>query len=238
MSSDARVLESPLASATPLSVQLKEGTRQAHDHVERAASFNRLIVVRLPEADPLAAASESAREAQIAEYREIYRRFMIAAYGFEAGVNALLQGSTALPAAIATGFAFEAIDPLTLIREDMLRVFGVASLDDLHVMESLPAVRTLPELAGVEYVRRGSRAGGAVIAAVVERNLGLTRDHGASFIAQYGKQTRGVLVALKAWLDSLPFTAEETAVAVATARATFEAVQQYHLRLEDQFARV
>ena len=105
-------------------------------------------------------------------------------------------------------------------------------------MEGLPAVRTLPELAGVEYVRRGSRAGGAVIAAVVERNLRLTREHGASFLAQYGKQTRAVLVSLKTWLDALPFSEAETEAAVIAARATFEAVQQYHGRLEDQFARV
>lgn len=222
----------------PLSVLLKDGTREVHEHVERAASFNRLIVVRMPDADVASELSAAMRDKLLVEYREIYRRFMIGAYGFESAVNAALKTSPALAAAVAAGFEFEANDPVELIREDVRTVFGAAALDGVQVMQGLPAMRTLPELAGVEYVRRGSRAGGAVIAAVVERNLGLTREHGASFLAQYGKQTRSVLVALKAWLDALPFSAEETAVAVAAARATFEAVQNYHLQLEDQFARV
>lgn len=234
MSSEIPVPES--AARLPLSVQLKHGTREVHEHVERAASFNRLIVVRMPDADPASGLSAAMRDKLILEYREIYRRFMIGAYGFESAVNAALQASPALAAAIAAGFAFEAHDPVELIREDMRVVFGAAALDGVQVMQGLPAIHTLPELAGVEYVRRGSRAGGAVIAAVVERNLGLTREHGASFLAQYGKQMRGVLVALKAWLDALPFSEAETAVAVDAARATFEAVQNYHLQLEDQFA--
>lgn len=236
MSGEALV--SGTADRLPLSVQLKDGTREVHEHVERAASFNRLIVVRMPDAGADSELSAVVRDKLLVEYREIYRRFMIGAYGFEAAVNAALKTSPALAAAVAAGFEFEANDPVELIRNDMRTVFGAGALDDVQVMQGLPQMRTLPALAGVEYVRRGSRAGGAVIAAVVERNLGLTREHGASFLAQYGKQTRSVLVALKAWLDALPFSETETAVVVAAARATFEAVQNYHLQLEDQFARV
>ena len=236
MSMDTQPPHAP--NPMPLSVRLKAGTREVHEHVERTASFNRLIVVRMPGVDASSSLNESVRGALLTEYREVYRRFMVAAYGFEAGVNEVLKRSAALPLAEAAGFEFERHDPVVLIREDLLHVFGAESLEGLRLMEGLPAVRTLPELAGVEYVRRGSRAGGAVIAAVVERNLRLTREHGASFLAQYGKQTRAVLVSLKTWLDALPFSEAETEAAVIAARATFEAVQQYHGRLEDQFARV
>ena len=221
----------------PLSLLLREGTREAHEQVERAASFNRLIVVRIPVVDADSAPARVSRERALEQYREIYRRFLIASYGFEAAVNDAIAGSPARAAAIASGYAPEQHDPTELIRNDLREVFGPAALAELRPMDGLPAAATLAGLAGVEYVRRGSRAGGAVIAAVVEFNLELTREHGASFLAQYGKQTRAVLVALREWLDSLPLTEPEAREAVASAVATFGVVQRWHLRLEDALAK-
>lgn len=227
--------EAPPTGPPPLSLRLKEGTREAHDSVERAASFNRLIVVRIPGED---AGAGGARRAQaVAEYREIYRRFLLGAHGFEAAVNRALETSPALADALRSGYAAEENEPTALIRADLLEVFGPDAVRAAGVMDGLPAVRTLAELAGVEYVRRGSRAGGAVIAAVVQNNLGLTRERGASFLAQYGKRTRGVLVALKTWIDSLELDEDGSARAVETASATFAAVEAWHLRLEAEFAR-
>jgi heme oxygenase len=220
---------------TPLSLRLKDGTREAHDSVERAAAFNRLIVVKIP--GPGHIEFHPARHAQaLTEYREIYRRFLIGAHGFEDAVNRRILESPAYAAAVASGYAAEDQEPTTLIRQDMHAVFGPKSTDALTPMDDLAPVRTLPELVGVEYVRRGSRAGGAVISAVVEQNLGFTREHGASFLAQYGKRTRSVLVAMKAWIDSMPFSEAQSQEAIAAASAAFAAVERYHLRLEASFA--
>ena len=218
----------------PLSLRLREGTREAHEQVERAADFNRLIVVRIPVAE---GDSEALAARARDEYREVYRRFLIAACGFEAAVNDALTTSPARAAAIASGYAAEPADPVTLIRDDLREVFGGAALEELRPMAGLPAAESLATFAGIEYVRRGSRAGGAVIAAVVEANLGLTRDRGASFLAQYGKQTRAVLVALREWLDSLPLSETQAREAVDSAAATFAAVERWHLRIEGALAR-
>ncbi len=236
MSADLRTAEPPIAA--PLSRRLHEGTREVHERVEHTASFNRLIVVRLPEPAADATAAERDRRARArGEYREVYRRFLVASHGFEVAVNERLAASAARDAAVASGWTPEARDPAALVRDDLACVFGVAAAESLPRMEGLPEARTLAEFAGVEYVRRGSRAGGAVIAAVVEKNLGLGRERGASFLAQYGRETRSVLVALRAWLDGLALSEAEADAAVRAAGDTFAAVERWHAWLDVAFAR-
>ena len=161
--------------------------------------FNRLIVVKVP--SPESAASPQEREARVralAEYREAYRLFLISAHGFEAAVVERLAGSQAFEQAKASGYADEGTPSTLLILKDLERMYGPASAVGLPAMAGLPEVRSLAEFAGMEYVRRGSRAGGAVIGAVVTHNLGLDRESGASFLQQYGRDTKRVLVAFKA----------------------------------------
>lgn len=228
----------PETEGLSVSQRLQAGTRVAHDRVERRASFNRLIVVRVPADDPGAsAAARARRERALQEYREVYRRFLIAAHGFEAAVDRALDASPALEEAIRLGYTPEPNSPTALIREDLARVFGPASEVDVGRMEGLPEVLSLAELAGVEYVRRGSRAGGAVIAAVVQQNLGFSREDGASFLAQYGKQTRSVVASYKAWVDGLALPEPDAERAVGAAVDTFLAVERWHLRLEEHYAR-
>jgi heme oxygenase len=219
----------PAIGVGPLSLRLREGTREAHEQVERAAAFNRLVVVRIPDAGAMPARE---RERALAEYREVYRRFLIAAHGFEAAADRRFEGSAARAAATASGFPAESIDPVRMLVEDLARLAGPGALAALPVMEDLPEAHTLPELAGMEYVRRGSRAGGAVIGAVVRANLGLGPADGASFLGCYGSRTRSVIQTFKDWLDRLPFDEGEMARAVAAATRTFEAVERWHLRLE------
>jgi heme oxygenase len=222
----------------PLSQQLREGTREAHERVEERASFNRLIVVRLPALPADAPAALIAHHASaVQEYREVYRRFLVAARGFEAAVDARLATPEARALADRHGFAREASSSADLIAADLGRLRGGgASREPATTCELLP-IRTLPELVGVEYVRRGSRAGGAVIAAVVRQNLGLTREDGAAFLAQYGKETRSVIGAYKDWADALALSEADRRAAVAAAVATFLAVEGWHADLEAQFAR-
>lgn len=237
MSTDAAGFSSA-TTAAPLSLRLREGTRERHDSVEHAAAINRLIVVKVPA--PESADSPQEREARVravAEYREAYRLFLLSAHGFEAAVVERLAGSAAFESAKASGYADEGTPSTVLIRSDLERVFGPASAAKLPVMEGLPQVRGLAEFAGMEYVRRGSRAGGAVIGAVVTHNLGFGRESGASFLQQYGKDTKRVLVAFKEWVDSLPFSEAECLAAVKSANETFLAVERWHQQLERNFLR-
>ena len=237
MSTDPAVLSGAPAVA-PLSLRLREGTRERHDSVEHAAAINRLIVVKVP--SPESAATPQEREARVralAEYREAYRLFLISAHGFEAAVVERLAGSQAFETAKASGYADEGTASTLLIQQDLARVFGAASAAGLPTMSGLPEVRSLAEFAGMEYVRRGSRAGGAVIGAVVTHNLGLDRESGASFLQQYGKDTRRVLVAFKEWVDSLPLSEADCLAAVKSANETFLAVERWHRQLERDFLR-
>ena len=221
------------AVAVPLSLRLREETRERHDKVEHAAVINRFVVVRVP--SPEAAGTDAERDARtraLAEYLEVYRLFLVSAHGFEAAVVDRLAGSPAFEQAKASGYADEATPSTTLIRDDLERVFGPGSADGLPAMDGLPEIRSLAEYAGMEYVRRGSRAGGAVIGAVVTHNLGFTRERGASFLQQYGKDTKRVLVEFKSWVDSLPFSEDEARDAVTAANATFLAVERWHRHLE------
>lgn len=219
-----------------LSLRLREETRAAHERVERTASFNRLIVVRLPEPSEHASAEDQTRrDRAVNEYREIYRRFLIAAHGFEAAVERCLTASPRLAVARAVGFADENPTGVTLIRDDLASLYGNA--DPQPGMDALPEPRSLAELVGIEYVRRGSRAGGAVIGAVVAHNLGLTRERGATFLLRYGRETRSVIAGFKTWVDGLGLDESGTRQATASAIATFEAVERWHRKLERDFER-
>jgi heme oxygenase len=227
-------LETPGAIATPtLSQRLREETRARHEAVEHAAAINRLIVVRVPPPGEAATAAErSLRERALADYREVYRLFLLSAHGFEHAVTTRLERSPAHAAALASGWSDETVPSTALIRADLAGVFGAAGAGPYPEMDGLDAPRTLAAFAGMEYVRRGSRAGGAVVGSVVTHNLGFTREQGASFLQQYGRDTRRVLTAFKAWLDALPFGKDEANEAVESANATFLAVERWHRRLE------
>lgn len=214
----------------PLSQRLREGTREIHDHIENGAEFNRLIVVRVPDDG-----SDAARRARaLDEYREIYRRFLIASYGFEVAVRTRLEASPAHAAALRAGYEPEPDDPVTRIEEDLAGL-GAHDPAPFGIMAGLPEAPTLAEWAGIDYVRRGSRAGGAVISASVAHNLGLSKESGAGFLFMYGKETKRALMALRAWLDSLPLTPAEADRSVAAAVATFAATGAWHRKLEQSF---
>lgn len=226
------------ATATALSLRLREETHAPHARVERATEFNRLVVVRVPAPDEAAEAAErAARERALADYREVYRLFLLASYGFEAAVLAHLAASPALAAARAAGWADEDPTSTALLRDDLATVFGLPHDAPLAHMEGLPPAGSLAAFAGIEYVRRGSRAGGAVIGAVVAHNLRLTRERGASFVLRHGRETKRHLQALRDWLDALPLAEPGRREAVRAAAATFAAVERWHRRLERRAGR-
>ena len=63
----------------------------------------------------------------------------------------------------------------------------------------------------------------------MDRHLTMRRYDVILFVLSFGLCFAGLG-------NALPFSEAQTAVAVSAARATFEAVQNYHLQLEDQFA--
>jgi heme oxygenase len=221
----------PDVAAVPLSRRLREETRAVHERVEHTASFNRLIVVRLPSGDDPRLAR--ARD----EYRETYRRFLIASRGFEAAVNDALRASPAREDAARSGWAEESPDPVASIDADLAYAFGSHPPERLPSADPLPVPLTLAAFAGIEYVRRGSRAGGAVIGAIVRANLGWDRDGGAAFLCRYGRETRALLDGLRAWLDGLALDEAGADQAVAAALDTFTAVGRWHGMLEHAFTR-
>ena len=225
-------MSAPGTAAPPLSRRLRDETREVHEHVEQGAAFNRLIVVRLP-ADEADSRAARGRE----EYRETYRRFLIASRGFESAVNEALRRSPALGAARQDGWNEETPDPVTSIDADLAHVFGVRDAHALPLMEALPVPATLAAFAGIEYVRRGSRAGGAVIGAVVRHNLGWNEEAGATFLCRYGRGTRALLDAMRAWLDGLTLDPSGADEAVRAAQTTFAAVARWHAKLDEAFAR-
>lgn len=222
-----------MTAAAPLSVRLRESTREVHERVEAYAAFNRLVVARLPESPADAPPAQRARlDAARADYREVYRRFLLGALGFESAVERALEGSPLLVHLDAEGYALEGVPASALVRDDLRAEFG-AGADALPAEpEPLPAPDTLAELAGLEYVRRGSRAGGAVIGAVVRHNLALTPERGASFLLRQGRGTRAHIQAFRDWADARTWSAAESDAAIARAVATFDAVLAWHARLE------
>ncbi|HUK64116.1 MAG TPA: hypothetical protein VLV15_12305, partial [Dongiaceae bacterium] len=77
----------------------------------------------------------------------------------------------------------------------------------------------------------------ALIGSVVAHNLGHTRERGATFLCRYGRETRSVLEAFRAWADGLALDEGGRRDAITSAIGTFQAVERWHTRLEREFGR-
>ncbi len=202
-----------------LSTRLKEATNDMHHEVEHGSEVNRRIVTKVR------TESEDV-DKQRAEYRDAYVSFLKAAYGFEHAVLRAVQ-SFGLRNDLSThGYFAEHVDAAALIREDMEILTGES--DMLRTPEDFPEISSLAELAGVEYVRRGSRNGNAYIAHAVRGNIGVGPENGAAFLNLDQGQTRPNWEKFKRWLDSLALTDQEQAQAVNAALETFKAVGRWH----------
>lgn len=221
-----------------LSERLHRDTRGVHAIVDSVASFNRLIVLHLPEPASVATAIEKRQHVRaVAEYRDVYRKFLLATYAFEASVLASLAESPVDATARAhIGYPLEDPPSTTLLRADLTAAFGEPVARRAVRMPSLPVIRTLPEWVGTEYVRLGSRNGAPVIAAAVEHNLGFTRDHGAAYLGRHGLEARAHLDRLGEWIDVHAFADEDAEAAVNAAIRTFEGVGIWH-RMFDAMTR-
>ncbi len=208
----------------PLSRLLRDATSEVHAEVENGTEFNRLIVTLLPGVGS-AGLSESVRRAR-AQYMQVYETFLVAAYGFETAVLDAIGSSGFLQ----ESYVEEAAHTPTLILRDLAELPHRKL--KLGTMRGLPVVSSLAELAGVEYVRRGSRKGNAVIARSVHRNLGLTAENGAAFLNMNGRETAPRFELVRNWLDAMPLSESEREIAIASAIETFRCVGRWHKMVE------
>lgn len=135
---------------------------------------------------------------------------LAALYGFHAGIERHLDGAPARA---------------VLIRRD-LETLGLApgKIATLAVADRLPALTSEAARLGCRYVMVGSYLGGRVIAAHLERRLGLRPETGTAFFsgaaAAVGPLWRDLLEALETRVT----TPEQRTAAGAAAVATFEAL--------------
>lgn len=201
-----------------LSTKLKNATAALHSEVEHGSEVNRRIVTKV--------GGEGANlDAQREEYRAAYIQFLRAAFGFENAVQRAVLDFGMTHDLDVTGYIREHANAANLIERDLELLTGHR---DAKSATNFPTPRTVAELAGMEYVRRGSRNGNAYIAMAVKKNIGVGAENGASYLNLDQGQTHPNWAKFKGWLDSLNFSEWEQEQAVETAMATFRAVGEWH----------
>ena len=210
----------PARKQLPLSAHLKHATVAIHEQIEHGSKITREIVVKVP------------GDASIDQYREAYKQFLLSAYSFEAGVLDRVKRFHQTTDLLELGYESEAADAAELILKDLAHLSGGNAVSYPALMTNLPALNSVADLAGIEYVRRGSRNGNAFIAHIVRQNLNLGPGSGASFLNLDAGQTKAHWDAFKLWLDALELSPAETERAVAIAIATFQAVGEWHRKYE------
>lgn len=111
---------------------------------------------------------------------------------------------------------------------DDLRVLGWndEAVAVIPRLEELPPSNNAASVYGCLYVLEGSTLGGQVISHEVELRLGLTSQHGCSFFAGYGEQTRPMWTSfcreLTAFADGNPTAHDDIVAAAVETFACFE----------------
>ena len=205
-------------SAELLSSKLKAATAELHHEVEHGSEVNRRIVTKV--------GGEGAElDAQREEYRAAYIQFLRAAYGFENAVQRAVLDFEATNDLQAFGYLPEHVNAAELIQRDLEIMTGE---QNVRSATNFPEPRTVAELAGMEYVRRGSRNGNAYIAMAVKKNIGVGAENGAGYLNLDNGQTHPNWARFKGWLDALNLNDLEQEQAVEAAKATFRAVGVWH----------
>lgn len=202
-----------------LSARLKAATADLHHKVEHGSEVNRRIVMKIR-------GDGSDAEAQRAAYRNAYIAFLVAAYGFEHAALTAVREFALVATPDMQGYPAEHVDASALIRDDIEKLTGESN--SLAAPDDFPKISSIAQLAGVEYVRRGSRNGNAYIAHAVRGNLGLGPDDGAAFLNLDNGQTKPNWERFKNWLDALELSEQDQNIAIAAAMETFRAIGRWH----------
>ncbi|WP_426211468.1 biliverdin-producing heme oxygenase [Massilia sp. TWP1-3-3] len=185
---------------TPLLSRLRSETRTEHDAVERT--------LRLMEDDLTL---------------ERYRRRLEQFYGFYQPIEKWLLDDGGF---IAPWLAVEPRRKTPLLQADLIAL-GQQTDTRLPLCTQLPSLGSAAECFGCLYVLEGATLGGVIINRYVEQKLGVAQDSGAKFFCGYGGQTGAMWQQFRTAISDFSLTSSEQDVVVASARATFDTLQQW-----------
>jgi heme oxygenase len=117
---------------------------------------------------------------------------------------------------------------LALITRDLIALGA-----DADSVGRLPRCNTVPACAdpaaafGCLYVLEGATLGGRTLLPLVQRQLGLTAEHGAAFLASYGENVAPMWGEFRALLDAWCETPERCARATQNAVDTFTSLERW-----------
>ena len=110
-----------------------------------------------------------------------------------------------------------------LLMHDLRAVGGVPMTGVI----TLPVVNDTATALGCFYVLEGATLGGQHLLPLVQRRLGLSAGHGASYLASYGPEVGTMWQRFGAAVEAYCTTPEAAARAVAAAQATFTALEDW-----------
>jgi len=154
---------------------------------------------------------------------ELYTRRIRQFYGFYQPVEErLLDGG----GPIAPWLAVQGRRKTPLLKADLIAL-GQPEATQLPVCAKLPSLSSAAECFGCLYVLEGATLGGVIINGYVKQKLGILPGSGADFFYGYGEQTGLMWQQFRAAITAFGVNSDQHDVVVASARATFETLQQW-----------
>lgn len=125
----------------------------------------------------------------------------------------------------------EALADFPIRRKAHLLAQDVAALGGVlpHLAE-VPAANDAPAALGGFYVLEGATLGGQFLLPIVERKLGLSARHGASYLASYGTEVQPMWRQFVATVEACCANPQSRERAGAAARETFLALENWLCR--------
>jgi heme oxygenase (biliverdin-IX-beta and delta-forming) len=185
--------------------QLKAATRPHHEAMERDPLSRSLLAPAISRAD----------------YLQVLQVYL----GFYAPLEAVLFSR---PEWAQLGFATERRHKTPLLLRD-LRALGASttSATDVPHCTDLPPITSLGAALGCMYVLEGATLGGQLIARHLGATLGLTPERGSAFFNSYGAELGPRWKEFRALLEAQAATPAAREQSIATASATFSAMQRW-----------
>jgi heme oxygenase len=153
---------------------------------------------------------------------EGYRRRLEQFYGFYQPVEQrLLDGG----GPIAPWLPVPQRRKAHLLKADLKALGQHAALPP--VCTNLPPLDSAAECFGCMYVLEGASLGGVIISRHAGQRLGITPESGGSFFFGYGEQTGVMWQQFRAAITAFSVESDDQDVVIASARATFEALQHW-----------
>lgn len=155
---------------------------------------------------------------------QTYRAHLERLWGFcaelELRLEPLLRGA-ALP-------DFDSRRKLPMLAND-LRALGAepGMLLDLPRCRAVPQCHEPAAALGCAYVMEGATLGGRTLLPLVRSHLGLTAEHGATFLASYGEKVTSMWQTFGSALDAWCSNSQRQASAAAAAVGTFDALSDW-----------